>query len=443
MKKGFTVVELIITFSLAVVIATFLLQLVLSLNNLYQNSGIKTEILNKQFVISNKINKTLNEKELMSLTSCGNNCLNFNYSDNTKDIFKVDYSNNILQFGNLTTTLPSNTYFKNVNIDIIYSTTIDYDSNNAILNISIPIYNEKLNNEDFNVNIVYQYNSNKANISYVNFSGSDNYIVLKGDTEQTINSKTTYVEQGYTVYDKNGNVISGDVEIENPLTTAPYKSGRYIIKYNLKDKNGNIISQVTRSVEVEPSVYEITNLVEDGSLENGNLVFGSYASNASLSISDNKYKNGTSSLMIVPVDSNKTEAYALSDPIYNYELGHKYYYSINYISENNISLYFLSRTYDINKIIFSNSNIYSASLYWKKASIYIENRSSRGDIIDTSTNDMSLRVDNDNGGQYVEAYFDDVILIDLTETFGEGNEPSKEWCDENINWFEGTTKISY
>ena len=35
MKKGFTVVELVVTFSVTVVIATFLLQLILSLNNIY------------------------------------------------------------------------------------------------------------------------------------------------------------------------------------------------------------------------------------------------------------------------------------------------------------------------------------------------------------------------------------------------------------------------
>jgi hypothetical protein len=40
-----------------------------------------------------------------------------------------------------------------------------------------------------------------------------------------------------------------------------------------------------------------------------------------------------------------------------------------------------------------------------------------------------------------QAYFDDIILIDLTETFGNGNEPSKEWCDKNIKWFNGSKEI--
>ena len=37
-----------------------------------------------------------------------------------------------------------------------------------------------------------------------------------------------------------------------------------------------------------------------------------------------------------------------------------------------------------------------------------------------------------------ECYIDAGFLIDLTEAFGTGNEPSKEWCDENIPYFVGT-----
>ena len=33
------------------------------------------------------------------------------------------------------------------------------------------------------------------------------------------------------------------------------------------------------------------------------------------------------------------------------------------------------------------------------------------------------------------------MVIDLTEAFGEGNEPTKEWCDTNIPYFDGATEI--
>ena len=40
-----------------------------------------------------------------------------------------------------------------------------------------------------------------------------------------------------------------------------------------------------------------------------------------------------------------------------------------------------------------------------------------------------------------EGYVDSMMVINLTKTFGAGNEPDKEWCDRNIDYFEGTTTI--
>lgn len=33
------------------------------------------------------------------------------------------------------------------------------------------------------------------------------------------------------------------------------------------------------------------------------------------------------------------------------------------------------------------------------------------------------------------------MVVDLTETFGARNEKSKEWCDINIHFFEGTMDV--
>ena len=38
-------------------------------------------------------------------------------------------------------------------------------------------------------------------------------------------------------------------------------------------------------------------------------------------------------------------------------------------------------------------------------------------------------------------YVDGCVLVDLTAAFGAGNEPSKEWCDANIDYFDGTTTV--
>lgn len=71
---------------------------------------------------------------------------------------------------------------------------------------------------------------------------------------------------------------------------------------------------------------------------------------------------------------------------------------------------------------------------WTKVSV-VKDRAS------FTNGNYPLRVDYDcskNGGTM---WFDGVMLIDLTEAFGAGFEPTKAWCDENIPYFLGTKVI--
>ena len=54
---------------------------------------------------------------------------------------------------------------------------------------------------------------------------------------------------------------------------------------------------------------------------------------------------------------------------------------------------------------------------------------------------MTFRVDNNNNKVATISHFDGILCVNLTETFGAGHEPSKEWCDENISYFEDKTTI--
>lgn len=60
-----------------------------------------------------------------------------------------------------------------------------------------------------------------------------------------------------------------------------------------------------------------------------------------------------------------------------------------------------------------------------------------------SNGSYSLRLDFDNAYTAGEIYYADAMLIDLTECFGAGNEPTQEFCDENIPYFTGTKAVFY
>ena len=133
-KKGMTLVELIVTFTLAMVIVVFLVQIIVNLTKIYNNNALKTNILNKQSIISNQINKSLLNKTLVDLSKCGDNCYNFIYSDATKE--KLEVNDNKITFASYTTLIPSATV-EGINLDIIYGPTLQENVNNAILNIKI------------------------------------------------------------------------------------------------------------------------------------------------------------------------------------------------------------------------------------------------------------------------------------------------------------------
>lgn len=428
-KKGFTVVELIVSFSLTAVITIFLVQIVMALNNIYNSSRIKTELLTKQSLISSQINKKFSEKKISSLTSCGNYCLKFNYNDNTSDTFKIDYANNILEFGNYATDLPEDSYFKDVKVDIVYGATIQNNINNAILNIVIPIYNDELKDENFGVNIAYQFNTDNSNIEYVDFAGKGQYIVLNGDTEQSFSTQTAYVEQGYTIYDKDGNVIEGNVVVDNPLTTVPYKAGNYKIKYSLKDNNNNIISQTTRSITITPSTYEITNLVVNGSFEDGFNGWDGFMNTISHEIKTDVTKS--------KFGSSYAEIYFgaggwAQQTVSNLNVNNQYYVSA-YV--NIIDLPSGNAGIRVNNLFTNVTNYNNTKNYVTNGYIKVSG------ILEASNTELQFWYGGDYSGP--TAYYDGYLLVDLTETFGAGNEPSQEWCDENIDWFEGTTKINY
>ena len=58
-----------------------------------------------------------------------------------------------------------------------------------------------------------------------------------------------------------------------------------------------------------------------------------------------------------------------------------------------------------------------------------------------SSGSQGFRLDYNNSRNATSVWFDGVMLIDLTATFGSGKEPTKEWMDENIPFFEGTKNI--
>ena len=107
-------------------------------------------------------------------------------------------------------------------------------------------------------------------------------------------------------------------------------------------------------------------------------------------------------------------------------VGHNYYYNVNILSIVE------KLGHNSEKMLeFAHKTVIDGIEYWPKTQfIYSPNATGiyTGIIVSNSENDHF----------YIESYdwaeftFKDYMIIDLTLMFGEGNEPSKEWCDKHL-----------
>lgn len=178
-NRGFTVIELVVSFTLVSVISIILFELIFSLKELYVSGDIKTTLLNKQGIMTKKIYDDLSDDTLTSITSCGVSCLIFNYQGTEKKLL-VDVGANTLTYGNYTMKLSEGSTFGKL--------SFSYNNTDTMLNLKefsldIPIYTNLLGEEDFGIHIVKVYNSTDVAIN--NTLSIDKAII----TANTINLK--------------------------------------------------------------------------------------------------------------------------------------------------------------------------------------------------------------------------------------------------------------
>ena len=205
-NKGFTIVEMLSAFTLSSIIIIILFQLIINLKEIYSSSGIKTELLNKQYLMTNKIYNDLNEKIVQNISPCeeNNKCVTFTYSDGTIKKLEIDEINKTLAYDNYIIKLNSATNFGNIIID-----TSELTSQGRLLNIKVPIYNDLIKNTDFGINIVYRYDD-ELTVNTTNYNYKINGITVpSSENTPTMENPITYTGLGET----------GNIQIKQNDTT--------------------------------------------------------------------------------------------------------------------------------------------------------------------------------------------------------------------------------
>lgn len=163
-KRGFTLIELITTFALSAVIVTLLVNIILVLKNMYSKSNIKTELIINQGNLSSALNSKINYDNLISYSECSDAsfCYNFNFSSGESIALKI--TDSYISFGNYVYKLLEGSQVLDPSVSKEYVSLEDVELDNSFLVIKIPITNKLYPNEDFGINLVYPYNSNKISL---------------------------------------------------------------------------------------------------------------------------------------------------------------------------------------------------------------------------------------------------------------------------------------
>ena len=163
-NKAFTLVEMLVSFTLSMILVIIMFQLIINLKDVYMTSGIKTEMINKQYLMTNKIYKDLTEKKLTGISKCENdqqNCINISFSTGETKTFSVDLVNNTLNYDNYVQKVTNNSTIGTITINCNAIT-----ETKKILTIKVPITNSNFKDTDFGINIVYPFNTVEVTDTY-------------------------------------------------------------------------------------------------------------------------------------------------------------------------------------------------------------------------------------------------------------------------------------
>lgn len=141
----------------------------------------------------------------------------------------------------------------------------------------------------------------------------------------------------------------------------------------------------------------------------------------------------TGSTKITPAASG--EATLMSKATPTLDPTHKYYISFQVMSETAISTSF-DWYWPIAEPYAAKLSASLAANTWVRLSAVFTRAS-------FSPDSYQFRWDYNNGDSLTPVYLSSTMFFDITEAFGAGNEPDKEWLDANITTFGDTLAVEY
>lgn len=173
----------------------------------------------------------------------------------------------------------------------------------------------------------------------------------------------------------------------------------------------------------------ITNLIPNIAHEESN---PNLSTSSVVTVNTSYVHNGSASICIKPTSSSSEYTHTIASSV-ALNSSHKYYFSVwlyQPVKVGSVDIY-----WPIAEPNFLSGKTVSAANTWTKIS-HVNTRSS------FTTGNYPLRIDFNNPDGTNAMYYADLMLVDLTTSFGSGSEPTKEWCDEHIPYVNTSMSLN-
>ncbi len=233
-NKGFSVVELVVAFSLVAIILFLLLEITVILKTSYYEVGIKSEIHIKEAIITEKIYDDFNQKVILSAISCGDYCFDITFSDSSTKRLSFNTDTNEFNYGNYSTLFEEAVRLDHFEVVLNEFPVVLENKVNAYLFVLISFEHQHIKNNLFSISSVYQFDKE---INPINYQGevappplyTDNQltcIILDSCEGVTLPSGFNETDQGGWV----GVASAEDLQEINATGTYTFASGTTFAK---------------------------------------------------------------------------------------------------------------------------------------------------------------------------------------------------------------------
>ncbi|MGI6329849.1 MAG: hypothetical protein ACOXZR_03240 [Bacilli bacterium] len=163
-KKGFSTVELVVSFIIASLIIAAMYRATLSLNEKLLYHQHLSNITVYIGTLTNNIYEDLIDNidnPLTGVSDCGEGCFALTFKDSKTKEVKINQENNTFSYDNIVEKLPSDFQFNSSGMSAkIISENMSEDYHDSIFILTVPIIS-KIYDDKFSIEIVYTYDSRK------------------------------------------------------------------------------------------------------------------------------------------------------------------------------------------------------------------------------------------------------------------------------------------